>query len=83
MIRKFVIAAVAVAALGAGALSVTATPASAKKWGKWHHHNHYGHVWGGLRFYAPGFFYVGSCVRQVWVTTPSGKEVPATINICD
>jgi hypothetical protein len=81
MIRKLVIAAAAVAALSAGALTLSATSADAKGWGKWHHHHHRGLFWRGFRFYGPGFPYYDGCLRRVWAATPFGLK-RRLVNVC-
>lgn len=75
MIRKFAIAAAAIAALGTTSLALTTVPASAK--GGWGHH-HGWHRGGYVAFYP-----VASCYRDVWVVTRRGERVLRTINVCD
>jgi len=82
MFRKLVIATAAIAALSAGALTVTATPAAAKKWGKWHHHHHHGQFWHGFRFYGPEFVYYDGCTQRVLIKTPFGRRF-RLVNVCD
>ena len=78
-IRKFVIAAAAVAALGAASLTVTATPAAAKGWGHHHHHHHHGfHGFRGHRVYA-GY---DPCLPTRWVVNRFGNLVLRTVNVC-
>jgi hypothetical protein len=82
MIRKFVLAAAAIAALGT--VSLTATPASAKGMGGGHHHHGGGHFHGGLRIYGGDFLYSDySCLRRTWVVNRFGETVLRTINVCD
>jgi hypothetical protein len=80
MIRKFVLAAAAIAALGTVSLTASTTPAAA--WGKGggFHHFH----GGGFRVYSGIGLYDGydSCLRTRWVLTRSGNLVPRTVNIC-
>jgi hypothetical protein len=78
MIRKFVLAAAAIAALGTASLTVTATPAAAKG-GGWHHHHHGFH--GGFRGYRVYSGY-DSCLRTRWVVNRFGNLVPRTVNVC-
>ena len=80
MIRKFVLATAAIAALGTVSLSAS-TPAAA--WGKGggFHHFHGGHFHGGgLRIYS-GYSY-DSCLRNRWVVNRFGELVLRTINVC-
>ena len=77
-IRKFVIAAAAVAALGAASLTVTATPAAAKGWGHHHHHHHGFHGFRGHRVYA-GY---DPCLPTRWVVNRFGNLVLRTVNVC-
>ena len=83
MIRKFVIAAAAIATLGTASLAVTTTPAAAA--GGFHHghhshgHRHFGH---GFRFYGPAYSYYDSCLRRTWVINRYGESVLRTINVC-
>jgi hypothetical protein len=81
MIRKFVIAAAAVATLAAGSLIVSAGSAEAKGWKgfKHFHHGHHGHFWHG--HYGWRYAYFGSCLRRVWVDTPFGPRF-RLINVC-
>jgi len=84
MIRKFALAAAAIAALGTA--SLTATPASAKGMGGggFHHHGggHFFH--GGLRVYGGNYLYDDdSCLRRTWVVNRFGETVLRTINVCD
>ena len=77
MIRKLVIAAAAIAALGTVSLTAS-TPAAA--WHKGGHHFHSGHFHGGgLRIYT-GY---DSCLRTRWVVNRYGELVKRVINICD
>jgi len=83
MIRKFVLAAAAIAALGTASLTVTATPASAKHWGGggggFHHHGFHGfRTFGTYGAYAA----YDSCLRTRWVVNRYGNLVPRTINVC-
>jgi len=83
MIRKFVLAAVAIAALGTVSLTASTTPAAA--WGKGggfgggFHHFH-GFHGGGFRLYS-GTGY-DSCLRTRWVVNRYGDLVPRTVNVC-
>ena len=78
MIRNFVLAAAAIAALGTVSLSAS-TPAAA--WGKGGHHFHGGHFHGGgLRIYS-GYGY-DSCLRNRWVVNRYGDLVLRTVNVC-
>ncbi len=83
MIRKLVLAAAAIAALGTASLTVTATPAAAK--GGFHHGHHGGHgghfFRGGFRVYGGGYY--DSCLRRTWVINRYGETVLRTINVCD
>jgi len=80
MIRKFILATAAVAALSAASLTAS-TPAAA--WGKggFHHHHHLGLGWygGGYRVYGVGY---DSCYRRVWGVNRFGEPVLRTINVC-
>ena len=80
MIRKFVLAAAAIAALGTVSLTASTTPAAA--WGKGggFHHFH----GGGFRVYSGIGLYDGydSCLRTRWVVNRFGNLVPRTVNIC-
>jgi hypothetical protein len=79
MIRNFVLAAAAIAALGT--VSLSATPASAKGFhGGGFHGGHGGHFRGGIGFYGYSGY---SCLRNVWVVTRFGDSVLRTINVCD
>jgi len=78
MIRKFILATAAVAAIGAASLTAT-TPASAGwGWGGYHHHHH-----GFYRGY--GFYRVGydSCWRNVWRINRFGETVLRRVYVCD
>jgi hypothetical protein len=77
MIRKFVLAAAAIAALGSVSLTASTTPAAA--WGKGggFHHFH----GGGFRVYS-GIGLYDSCLRTRWVVNRFGNLVPRTVNIC-
>jgi hypothetical protein len=80
MIRNFILAAAAIAALGT--VSLSATPASAKGFhgGGFHGGFHHGgHFRGGYGFYTGGY----SCLRNVWVVTRFGDSVLRTVNVCD
>jgi hypothetical protein len=84
MIRKLTFAFAAIAALSAGALATTATPAAAKKFGKHfgHHHIH-GHFWRhGYGFYAADLT-TYDCLRRVWVVNRFGEVVRRTVNVCE
>jgi hypothetical protein len=76
MIRNFVLAAAAIAALGT--VSLSATPASAKGFHGGGFHG--GHFRGGIGFYGYSGY---SCLRNVWVVTRFGDSVLRTINVCD
>ena len=80
MIRKFVLAAAAIAALGTVSLTASTTPAAA--WGKGggFHHFHGGFHGGGFRLYS-GIGY-DSCLRTRWVVNRYGDLVPRTVNVC-
>jgi hypothetical protein len=82
MIRKFAIAAAAIAALGTASLTAT-TPANAGGgkgggWGGGFHHNHGFRGGFGLGLYA-----VDSCYKDVIVINRRGERVLKTINVCD
>ena len=82
MIRKLVLAAAAIAALGTASLTVTATPAAAKGFHHGHHGHHGGHFFrGGFRVYGGGYY--DSCLRRTWVINRYGETVLRTINVCD
>jgi hypothetical protein len=74
MIRKFVLAAAAIAALGTVSLTATTAPAAAK--GGFHHFHG-----GGFRVYS-GIGLYDSCLRTRWVVNRFGNLVPRTVNIC-
>jgi hypothetical protein len=79
MIRKFAIAAAAIAALGTASLTAS-TPAAA--WGKGggFHHFH----GGGFRVYSGiGLYDYDSCYRTRLVVNRRGEVVRRVINICD
>ena len=77
MIRKFVLAVAAVAALGTVSLPAS-TPASAHFKGGHHFHGG-GHFFGGgLRVYT-GY---DSCLRNRWVVNRFGDLVLRTVNVC-
>jgi hypothetical protein len=80
MIRKFVLAAAAVAALGTASLA-TSSPAAAHFWGNgWHHHHHHGFHWrGGYRVYGAGY---DSCLRRRRVVNRFGEVVLRVVNVC-
>lgn len=85
MIRKFAIAAAAVATLGAASLTVTATPVEAKGGFHNHHNGHHGGHRGRLGFYGVygvSYAYVDDCLRSAWVDTPWGPR-RRLINVCD
>jgi len=76
MFHKTLLTFTALAALGAAALPLTASPAAA--WHR-HHHGHRGHFWWGVPFPAPLYFAPayddrGCYVRRV-VATPYGPRV--------
>jgi hypothetical protein len=82
MIRKFAIAAAALAALGTA--SLTATPANAGGagkgggWGGGYHHHH------GFRgSFGLGLYAVDSCYKDVIVINRRGERVLRTINVCE
>jgi hypothetical protein len=77
MIRKFFLAFAAIAALGTVALT---TPASAKHWGKHHHHFHGSGLYFGSAYYPVGYY--GSCYRTRWVLNRFGELVPRRVNVC-
>jgi hypothetical protein len=79
MIRKFVIAAAAIAALGTASLATTSTPASAHGWGGYHHF-HGGYFHRGFGFYRLGYY--DSCLRTRWVVNRFGELVPRRVNVC-
>jgi hypothetical protein len=71
MLRKLLLAAVAVASLGVAALA----PTSASAWGGgWHGGWH--RVWGGPRFFVggPGYYGYGGCYVRQLVPTPWGPR---------
>jgi hypothetical protein len=76
MIRKFVLATAAIAALGTVSLTASTTPAAA--WGKGGFHHFHG---GGFRVYS-GIGLYDSCLRTRWVVNRFGNLVPRTVNIC-
>ena len=76
MIRKFILATAAVAALGAASLTAS-TPAAA--WG-FHHHHHHGFGWyGGYRYLDVGYV---SCWRNVWRVNRFGETVLRRVYVC-
>ena len=84
MIRKFVLAAAAIAALGTVSLTASTTPAAA--WGKgggfgggFHGHHFHG---GGFRVYSGIGLYGDSCLRNRWVVNRYGDLVLRTVNVC-
>ena len=80
MIRKLVIAAAAIAALGTVSLTASTTPAAA--WGKgggFHGHHFHG---GGFRVYSGIGLYGDSCLRNRWVVNRFGNLVLRTVNVC-
>jgi len=79
MIRKFVLAAAAIATLGTASLTAT-TPASAHHWGGGGFHHFHGGHFRGFGFYAGGY---DSCLRRVWVVNRYGYSVPRVINVCE
>ena len=81
MIRKFVLAAAAIAALGTVSLTASTTPAAA--WGKgggFHGHHHF--HGGGFRVYSGIGPYGDSCLRNRWVVNRYGDLVLRTVNVC-
>jgi hypothetical protein len=80
MIRKFALAAAAIAALGTVSLTASTTPAAA--WGKGGHHFHRGHFHGGgFRVYS-GVGLYDSCLRSRWVVNRYGELVRRVVNVC-
>jgi hypothetical protein len=79
MIRKFVLAAAAIAALGTASLLTTA-PASAHGWHGGGHHHFHGHFHRGYGFYRVGYY--DSCLRTRWVVNRFGQMVRRTVNVC-
>jgi hypothetical protein len=69
MIRKFVLATAAIAALGAASLSAS-TPAAAWGWGYHHHHG----------FYRAGYGFYG--VGSVWRINRFGETVLRRVYVC-
>ena len=80
MIRKFVLAAAAIAALGTVSLTASTTPATAKGGGFGGFHGHHFHG-GGFRVYS-GIGLYDTCLRNRWVLTRSGDLVLRTVNVC-
>ena len=80
MIRKFVLAAAAIAALGTVSLSAS-TPAAAWGGGFHHFHGHHFHG-GGFRVYSGIGLYGDSCLRNRWVVNRFGELVLRTVNVC-
>ena len=79
MIRKFVLATAAVAALGVASLGAS-TPAAAWGWGFHPHHYHHGLYWGhGYGFYRAGY---DSCWRNVWRVNRFGETVLRRVYVC-
>ncbi len=76
MIRKLVLAATAIAALGTVSIAST-TPAAA--WGKGGFHHFHG---GGFRVYSGIGLYGDSCLRNRWVVNRAGNLVLRTVNVC-
>jgi hypothetical protein len=84
MIRKFLIAAAAIAALGTASLVATPANAGGGKggWGGGGFHHHHGHFRGhgfGLGFYPV----VDNCYRDVLVTNRRGETYVKTVYVCD
>jgi hypothetical protein len=75
MIRKFVLATAAIAALGAASLGAS-TPAAAWGWGYHHHHGFYR---AGYGFYGVGYH---SCWRNVWRINRFGETVLRRVYVC-
>ena len=75
MIRKFVIALAAIAALGTVSLTSTPSFAGGGKGGGFHHHHHHFRV--GL-----GFVAYDSCYRNVWVINRFGETVLRRVYVC-
>jgi hypothetical protein len=78
MIRKFLLAVAAVAALGTASLTAS-TPAAAWHKGFHHHHHHGFHFRGGYRVYGLGY---DSCLRRRWVVNRFGEVVLRVVNVC-
>jgi hypothetical protein len=78
MFRKILLTSAALAALGAAALTATATPAAANGWN--HHRHHSGWNRPAFRFRGPAMAYDGCYVRRV-IHTPFGPRV-RMINVC-
>ena len=78
MFRKVLLALAALAAIGATALTIIATPAAADGWR--HHRNHFGGWRPAVRFYGPSFAYDSCYVRRV-IHTPFGPRV-RVVNVC-
>ena len=76
MIRKFVLATAAVAALGVASLGAY-NPAAAWGWG--YHHHHHGYWGGGYGFYRAGY---DSCWRNVWRVNRFGETVLRRVYVC-
>ncbi len=76
MIRKFVLATAAVAALGVASLTAS-TPAAAWGWG--FHHHHHGYWGGGYGLYRVGY---DSCWRNVWRVNRYGETVLRRVYVC-
>ena len=80
MIRRFAIAAAAIAALGTASLTASSPAAAFGKGGGFHGHFH----GGGFRVYSGvGLYGYDSCLRTRWVVNRRGELVPRTFNICD
>ena len=83
MLRKSILAVAATALLAAGALAVTPDLAFAKKnGGGGHHHRHHHHRHHHLRVFSPPV-YAGydTCLRKRWVATPYGMRL-RWVNVC-
>jgi hypothetical protein len=80
MIRKFAIAAAAIAALGTASLTASSPAAAFGKGGGFHGHFH----GGGFRVYSGvGLYDYDSCYRTRWIVNRRGELVRRVINICD
>jgi hypothetical protein len=84
MIRKFIIAAAAIATLGTASLAVSTTQAEAGGWRRHHGHFHGFHGFRHVGFYGPAIYggYYDSCLRRTWVINRFGESVLRTINVC-
>ena len=78
MIRKFLVATAAIAALGTVSLTLSAAPAAAK--GGHHHHGHRHGI--GLYVGEPSYAFVDTCLKRVWVDTAFGPR-RRLVNVCE